>query len=131
LAVGGAFTTMGTRRDQGLALFTVRAAPTLTTTASADTTLGNPVSDTATLAGGHNPTGRITFRLYGRNDTTCSNSPRYEKRVEVSGNGDYGSGNFTPTRRGTYRWTATYSGDSNNASIATACNDPGESVTVT
>jgi YVTN family beta-propeller protein len=106
------------------------ATPTLTTTASPGTTLGNPVSDTATLAGGHNPSGRITFRLYGRNDTTCSNSPRYSKRVAVSGNGDYGSGDFTPTRRGTYRFTASYSGDSHNAPAATACNDPGESVGV-
>jgi hypothetical protein len=116
--------------DPGTSVTVGPADPTLSTSASPDTTLGNPIFDTATLAGGHIPTGTITFRLYGRNDTTCSNGPRYSKRVTVSGNGDYGSGNFTPTRRGTYRWTASYSGDSNNAPATTACNDPGESVTV-
>jgi hypothetical protein len=106
------------------------ATPTLSTTASPDTTLGNAVSDAATLSGGYNPSGRIVFRLYGRLDTTCANSPAYSKRVTVSGNGVYGSGNFTPARPGTYRWTASYSGDANNQPTAGACNDPGESVTV-
>src|SRR2546423_1570687 len=32
---------------------------------------------------------------------------------------------------GTYRWTASYSGDANNNSTATACNDANESVVVT
>ena len=28
--------------------------------------------------------------------------------IAVSGNGSYGSGNYTPTLAGAYRWTATY-----------------------
>src|SRR5437016_3927968 len=37
---------------------------------------------------------------------------------------------FTPSQAGTYRWKASYSGDTNNAAIATACNDPGETSVV-
>src|SRR5437016_14151822 len=37
---------------------------------------------------------------------------------------------FTPSQAGTYRWRASYSGDTNNAAIATACNDPGETSVV-
>ena len=48
----------------------------------------------------------------------------------VSGNGAYASANFTPTAAGTYRWTANYSGDSDNAAATSPCNAAGESVTV-
>jgi hypothetical protein len=105
--------------------------PNISTTSSADTTLGNPVHDTAHLTGGQSPTGSITFRLYGRNDTNCSNNPAFKDTVSVSGSGDYLSADFTPDRAGTYRWTARYSGDTVNDANATACNDAGESVTVT
>jgi YVTN family beta-propeller protein len=108
----------------------VKVLPTVSTSASANTTLGNPVSDTATLAGGQSPTGAIVFRLYGRDNATCAGTATFKSKVTVSGNGDYVSGNFTPARRGTYRFTATYSGDSGNERVTTACNDPGESVTV-
>src|SRR5438046_7687359 len=37
---------------------------------------------------------------------------------------------FTPSQAGTYRWKASYSGDTNNAGTATACNDPGETSVV-
>src|SRR5207249_4768114 len=37
---------------------------------------------------------------------------------------------FTPSQAGTYRWRASYSGDTNNAATATACNDPGETSVV-
>ena len=106
------------------------ASPTLTTTASPGVTLGGSVTDTATLAGGYNPTGTITFRLYGPNDATCSTVPVFTSSVPVTGNGNYTSGSFTPAAPGTYRWIATYSGDANNAGVANACNDPNESVVV-
>ena len=40
------------------------------------------------------------------------------------GNHAYPSTPFTPTTAGTYRIRASYSGDANNLSKATACNDP-------
>ena len=48
----------------------------------------------------------------------------------MSGDGSYQSPAFTPTQEGTYSWVALYSGDTNNAAVQTACNDPAETVTV-
>src|SRR5574341_539600 len=43
--------------------------------ASAPIVVGSgTISDTATLAGGYNPTGTITFNLYGPNDASCATS---------------------------------------------------------
>ncbi|HWW60819.1 MAG TPA: hypothetical protein VN181_05565, partial [Thermoanaerobaculia bacterium] len=107
-----------------------QATPTLTTQASAGVTLGNTVSDDGTLTGGVSPTGTITFALYGPNDATCSAAIAFTANIPVSGNGLYSSGPFTPTQLGTYRWVASYSGDSNNAPVVGACNAPNESVVV-
>jgi hypothetical protein len=106
--------------------------PTLTTTASPGVAVGGVVSDTATLAGGNNPTGTITFSLFGPADATCAGPPVFTSTVPVNGNGQYQSGPFTPTTAGTYRWQATYSGDANNNPVGpTACGDPAETVVVT
>jgi len=48
----------------------------------------------------------------------------------VNDNGTYDSASFTPTQPGTYRWVATYSGDTNNNPITTTCGDPNETVTI-
>jgi hypothetical protein len=50
--------------------------------------------------------------------------------VTASGNGDYRSAAFTTQRPGSYRWIATYSGDSRNVTVSTTCNDRNESVQV-
>src|SRR6266511_1385247 len=108
-----------------------KVSPTLSTTASAGIALGGQVHDTATLAGGSMPTGTIAFRLYGPDDAGCSNATVFTDTVSVgSGNGSYPSSNATPTAVGTYRWTASYSGDANNNAAASACNAAGEQVTV-
>jgi hypothetical protein len=104
--------------------------PTLTTTASPDVALGGQVFDKATLAGGVAPIGAIAFRLYGPGDAVCAGAPAFITAVAVSGNGTYTSGPFTPTVVGTYRWIAAYSGDVNNPSVSTACNDANEDVVV-
>lgn len=125
--------------------FTVNPVqPTISTNATnpqGGTVLGNPISDTATLglaatqpgspiiggAAGSPAGGTITFRLYGPTDTTCTGTPVYTNTVNVSGNGNYGSGNYTPTLPGVYRWVASYSGNlPNTLSVAGACNDTGE-----
>ncbi len=105
------------------------AAPTLATSAT-DAVLGNPVSDTATLAGGQGPTGTIEFKAYPPGDTSCARTPAYTKTVSVAGNGTYGSGDFTPSAVGAYRWVATYSGDANNTPADGQCGDAGETSTV-
>src|SRR4029077_8784290 len=48
--------------------------PTITTTASGSVPVGGSIHDTAHLTGGFNPTGTITFHLYGPNDANCATS---------------------------------------------------------
>ncbi len=106
-------------------------ATALTTQASPNITLGQgTIHDAATLTGGANPTGTITFSLYGPDDATCGGGAIFTSPVTVNGNGTYTSSAFTPTAAGTYRWIATYSGDGTNGVAAGACNDPNESVVV-
>jgi hypothetical protein len=100
----------------------------LTTTATASVTIGSPISDTAHLTGATATAGgTITFKSFS--DASCS-SQVFTSTVSVSGNGDYNSGNFTPSAVGTYYWTASYSGDANNAPSASACGDANESSVV-
>ena len=107
-----------------------KATPTLATVASPGITLGETVTDTATLSSGHSPGGQIAFRLYGPGDAACSGSPAFSEAVPVSGNGEYEPAAFTPMAAGTYRWVASYSGDANNEAVAGSCNDAGESAVV-
>ncbi len=98
----------------------VPAAGTTLTTAPTPTrvTLGvNAVTltDTATLAGGFNPTGTITFTLFHNGGTT----PVDTETVTVNGNGTYTTPSGFPlpatgTVTGSYQWDASYSGDANN-----------------
>jgi hypothetical protein len=106
--------------------------PALTTTASAGAPAGSLIYDTAHLSAGADPTGTITFQIYGPNDSTCAGPPADISTVTVSGNADYTSDSFRPTEAGTYQWRASYSGDDHNKPAGpTACDDSAETVTVT
>lgn len=114
--------------------------PDLTTTATASATLGDPISDTATLAGAtSDATGTITFNVYGPDDEDCSGGPAFTSVVDVNGNGVYSSdltpndpsGDFVPGAVGIYRWTAEYSGDDNNEAVSSDCNAANEASVVT
>jgi hypothetical protein len=121
--------------------------PTLATHAGAGpVTLGNPITDTATLNGTANqpgtpvinPTaaggpadGTITFTLYGPND--CTTVAFTSSPVTVSGDSTYGPVSFTPTAPGTYHWAASYSGDAPNTLSVDhnlTCSDTNEDVVV-
>src|SRR5439155_146946 len=91
--------------------------------------VGSQISDTATLAGGRNPTGTMTFTLFGPGDTACA-TPIFTSPRPVTGNGAVTSGAFTANAAGTYRWIASYVGDANNNAVTTTCNAPNESVAV-
>src|SRR5262249_12361476 len=117
---------------------TVRAlpvSPALSTTPTPTTiTLGATtppiLTDTATLSGGFQPTGTITFTLLFNGGGT----PVDTETVTVNGNGNYTTpAGFTlPTSgtvTGTYQWIATYSGDTNN-NPASDGNPVSERVTV-
>lgn len=124
----------GKCNDSGESVLVRPRTPTLKTTASANVTLGAAISDTATLSSGYSPTGTISFRLYGPNDSMCSGPsllPGGVQTVTVNGNATYGPVSYTPLHAGTYRWVASYSSaNANNASVSGGCNDAGESVTV-
>jgi hypothetical protein len=112
-------------------------APSITTTLSTNTgtvQAGTPVSDTASLTNGCNPTGNITFTVYPSSaNPPCSGAALYTSNaIVVSGNGPYTSIPFyVPESIGTYYWEASYSGDTNNLAISTTCGIGGEVLTVT
>ncbi|MEV0455235.1 hypothetical protein [Catellatospora methionotrophica] len=116
--------------NESVVVRAVPVTPTLVTEASRDTYVGKRVHDTATLAGGEDPTGTITFTLYGPDDATCSRTPVFTSTVPVDDNGQYRSGAFRPYQPGTYQWVAAYSGDENNEAVSTDCGDPAEQVVV-
>jgi hypothetical protein len=106
-----------------------KATPALTTSAMS-AAAGGAISDTATLTGGSNPTGSITFRAYSPNDPTCAASPASTSTKTVMANGPYTSDLLTVNQVGAYRWVAAYSGDFNNNATLNKCNDPNETSTV-
>ncbi|HUQ62793.1 MAG TPA: hypothetical protein VM121_03460 [Acidimicrobiales bacterium] len=59
--------------------------------------VGQPISGTATLSGASSPTGSITFKAFGPNDSTCAGAPIFSRHVQVTGIGNYSSGFFTPS----------------------------------
>ncbi len=117
--------------DENEQVEVTKAHPSISTDASGTVDLGGLISDTATLSGGHAPTGTITFNLYGPNTEECDTDPIFTSTKDVAGNGDYGSGTFSPSAVGTYRWIAAYSGDADNLAVSGACNDANEAVVVT
>jgi uncharacterized repeat protein (TIGR01451 family) len=108
-----------------------KVAPAVAAQSSPDVPIGGSVNDTATLSGGDNPTGTITFELFGPEDATCATAPVSTTTVNVTaGNGSYPSPDFSPAAVGTYRWTASYSGDGQNEPATVGCNAGGQTVTV-
>ena len=142
--------------------FTVNpVTPQLATQAGAGPVdFGQPVTDTATLAGtatrptsppfnttgtvGAPANGTITFSLFGPDavgsTTNCNTlaagfATQFPNGivVTVNGNGTYGPVSFTPQAPGVYHWKAVYSGDApntNGTSHNATCNDTGEDVVV-
>jgi hypothetical protein len=96
------------------------ASPSISTTASSNT-LGQPIDDTATLSGGDSPTGALRWSLY-QAGTGCVTPLFTSGPVSVDGDGTYSSPSFTPASAGTYQWVASYSGDTNNVALSSACN---------
>jgi hypothetical protein len=116
--------------DPNALVVVTKDTPTLTTQASATVPLGGTISDGASLFEGADPTGAISFDVYGPDDATCTSPAAFHVTTDVAGNGDYQSSPVTPTAPGGYRWVVSYPGDANNTAASTACNDAGESVTV-
>ena len=114
----------------GASIIIPKANPVISsTTPSPGITVGGAISDSAVLANGRVPTGTLTFKLYGPGDTGCQNAIS-TLTTAVNGNGTYPSGTVGTSIPGTYSWTVSYGGDSNNnPAPTTACGS--ETVTVT
>lgn len=82
------------------------------------------------LDGGPNPTGTITFNLYGPDDATCAGDPVFTSGAAVNGSGACSSGTFTPSAPGIYCWTAVYSGDGTTDPASSPCDAPSETVEI-
>jgi hypothetical protein len=103
--------------------------PQLLIAASTATTVGLQVFANVNMNGASNPTGTMTFRLFGSNDTNCL-SPIFTSTVAVGGT-SINSDHFSTTLADTYEWEVSYSGDANNSPAGpTACSDPGGTVSV-
>jgi hypothetical protein len=103
---------------------------------SAATTQDLLPNDTFTLSGGFNPTGTVTFKLFGPSNPTCSGTSGLvfpAQTVTLSGTATGGTASTSNTTHvsaaGTYRWLATYSGDTNNSATSSPCG--AESFTIT
>ncbi len=94
------------------------ATPTISTTADGPVVLGSQtrVTDSATLSGGYNPGGKISFVLFASNGRAVDT-----ESVTISGDGTYTTPTgYLPSTAGTYQWVASYSGDSNNKAVSTS-----------
>ncbi|MEN3370959.1 MAG: hypothetical protein V7609_3102 [Verrucomicrobiota bacterium] len=92
--------------------------------------VGTAFTDTAVLSGGVNPTGTITFTVYGPNAANCATAI-FTSSKTVNGNGTYVSDSFTPTAPGSYTFVAFYSGDASNNPVSTVCGAASQTFTVT
>ncbi len=126
-ASGTATVTLTTATSPSLAqlsgtdFFAGTFQPTLTAAAGGTAVVGTGglLTATATLAGGDNEAGSITFTLYDPNG-----NPVDVETVSVSGNGTYATPKgFLPTVAGTYQWVAAYA--SSNPFNSNAATSPG------
>ncbi|HEU5214155.1 MAG TPA: hypothetical protein VFU30_01305 [Gaiellaceae bacterium] len=88
------------------------------------------VGDTATLTGGDNPTGDVSFQLYSdANCHTAVTGVNGTATLNGSGVATFAGASFTPTQAGTYYWGVSYPGDDNNNGVS-ACGGDNEEIVV-
>jgi hypothetical protein len=110
----------------------IPVTPALSTTTTQSPSLGGALYDTATLSGGTDPGGTITFELFGPDNANCVGAPAFTATTHVNGNGSYRSAAYVVATPGTYSWVATYSGDAVNTEVGRAsCGESSEAATIT
>ena len=109
---------------------TVGQATPAVSSQAADASVGGSIQDTLTLAGGFEPGGSVTFRVFGPGDTDCSGDAVASSTRAVSGDGTVVSASVPVSHVGDYRWVASYSGDPNNTAVGGVCGEAAESSTV-
>ncbi len=85
----------------GSAVSAASVTPTLISTASPTVTVGRQIFDNVNLLGGANPSGTVTFRLFGPGDAGCT-TPIFSSTVAVIGS-SVNSALFTTSAAGIYR----------------------------
>src|SRR6185312_16715973 len=105
-----------------------QATPTINTTQlPVSATVGDSIADQATVSGGFNPTGTVTFKLYDNPNVT--GTPLFTDSNEpLNASGVATSAGYISTAVGADYWVATYNGDANNVSVSSGLKD--EPVTV-
>ena len=92
------------------------ATPAINTSQQpASAIVGTSIADKATVSGGYNPTGTVTFNLY--NNSTATRHAAVHRHRDRSSGGVATSAGYTATATGTDYWVATYNGDSNNVAV--------------
>jgi len=106
----------------------LRAPTTLVTTAPVSAPVGVALTASATVDGRVNADGggTVDFRLHGPDDPACAREPVFTSLgvPYPPAGGSVSSAPFTPGATGTYRWSASYSGDVDHLPAATACGAP-------
>jgi hypothetical protein len=129
ITVNGTPINLGNQDRSLSAAAVVVLQPTLPTTPSpASGNIGAVLNDSATITGGSNPTGTVTFNLYGPDDAGCDGTVIFTQTVAVSGGTASTTGGFTTTAAGKYAWVASYSGDNTNLPATSGCTE--EEVTI-
>ncbi len=114
-----------------------QAVASITTVATPSVTIGGSIQDVATVSGpggaAPQPTGTVSFQLYGPGNPICVGAPIFTSTTFLSGGSPPSavSGAFTPTSTGTYLWVAGYSGDANYPAVTSPCQSPNETSVVT
>ncbi|MDT4916138.1 MAG: hypothetical protein QOH89_838 [Pseudonocardiales bacterium] len=122
--------TIGRNQVTGTFVDPLSRNDTSIVTSATSGTVGDAVTDTATLSGATvDASGTITFSVYDNSE--CGGDPVFTDTVDVDGNGDYTSAPFTPDAPGHYFWIATYSGDDQNKPSTGSCRDEGETSVLT
>jgi hypothetical protein len=100
-------------------LTVLRAPPTASTTQSL------VPNDTFTLSGAFNPTGSVTFTLYGPSNTSCSGSTGvvFTQIVSLTGSSASTTNSLAVSAPGTYSWLDQYPGDGNNEAVNSSCTE--------
>src|SRR5208283_3375858 len=94
----------------------IPASPAINTSQQpASATVGSSIADQATVSGGDNPTGTVTFNLYS--NSTGTGTPQYTDANVTLVSGVATSAGYTATATGTDYWVATYNGNANNNSV--------------
>ncbi len=95
------------------------AEPTIASTAAS--AQAGTIVDTARLNGAFDPTGAVTFMLYGPNDPRCQGPP-YSVTAPLSG-AVVQSGLLAVSTPGVYEFVAAYSGDADNLAATSRCGE--------